>query len=288
MLPVGIRDFHELLDVLVPKRNGALVVIKGFFDASTRQKSGIFCVAGFAFRKLQLQKFERDWWNLFGKYGGCHMKELVHGIGRFADADRDSLIKAAVQILRKRSCFGIVVSCNLHEMNRLLPTWVRGFEHAYPVCCHMAMTALGSKISDSGSDDRVAYFFETGDEYSGCAHDFMNRYCQVPVCKKAYRHSSHAFVDKEDAMALQSADMLAWECAKYLDETVGQRVRPMRLSLAHMLLSRNAINYDDKKFKILHLTGESLKKWAEQVWQLGMEQRAEDAARKSSPSDESS
>ena len=265
------------------------MVLKGFFDASARP-GGVFCVAGFAFKKLQLQKFDRDWWKFFGKYGGCHMKELTfRRHGRFKGVEQqeaDRLIAEAVKILRKRASFGVAVSCDLKEIDSLLPKWIQGFEHAYPVCCHMAMHILGSKIAESGSDHEVAYTFETGDLYSGCAHNFMKNALKAPEVVAAYRHKSHVFADKADALALQGADMLAWEWAKYFDETVGKRIRPMRLSLQHLLRDPRTAGYDDKVYKLAHLTGDSLKRWSEQVTELGLSQLAEDTARKNRSSGE--
>ena len=281
-LPVAVRGFHELVHILVPDSQGALVVLKAYFDASARVKCGLFSVEGFAFPKLQLMKFDRDWHALFGKYGGCHMKDLTHGHGRFKGIkleETDRLVRGAVAILRKRAWYGIAVSCNLKELDPLLPKWIQGFEHAYPVCCHMAMTMLGKKIREGGHDHEVAYFFETGDQYSGCAHRFLDHVTKSPEVKESYRHSSHSFVDKDDALALQGADMLAWEWAKYRDETVDQRIRPMRRSLGYLLLDQHA-GYNKRVFHLTHLEGTPLQRWSEKVTALGLSELAEREARK--------
>jgi hypothetical protein len=287
-LPAGVRGFHELLDILLPKRNGLAVILKAFFDASARPQSGVFCVAGFAFRKLQLQKFDRDWWRLFGKYGGCHMKELTQLRGRFVGIDRaeaDRLTKQAVAIMCQRTLYGVAVSCYLQEMNALLPKWIRGFEHAYPVCCHQAMVLLAIHMNKFGSDDQVAYTFETGDLYAGSAHQFMERASADPSLRKALRHNSHTFANNDDVLALQAADMWAWEFAKYIDETAGQRKRVMRKSLAALLRGRNS-NLDRDRFIFNHLTGDHLQALMHEARRLGLMQRAEDAARKNRSSGE--
>ena len=280
-LPEGVLGFHELLEIILPRGLGAVVILKAFFDASSRPKTKVFCLAGFAFRKLQLQKFDRDWWRLFGRYGGCHMKELAHRTGRFGgidDIEQRRLIKEAVAILQKRACYGLVVSCWKHEVHAVLPRWVKGFEGAYPLCSHMAMTMLGARIRRSGADDRAAYVFESGDEYSGSAHEFMNRAEKSPEVMESYRHYSHSFVQKKDALALQAADLLAWECAKFLEETLAQRIRPMRLSLAHLLADKRTGDLDSR-FSFAHLTGEPLRKFANHVRRLATEQQDEKAAR---------
>lgn len=250
--------FHALLDSVLPARNGVLFVLKAYFDASTRN-SGLFCVAGYAFEKDQVKKFDREWWKIFGAYGGCHMKELAHSQGRFSgitNIQAGELQKQAVKVIKARVSFGVVISCNLNEIHEILPTWIDGFQHAYPVCCNVAMTGLGMKLDESGRNDEVAYFFESGDDFSAAAHRFMSRTDDTPVLKKSYHHSSHTFISKEKALALQAADMLAWEWAKYMDETRETRVRPMRKSLAALMGTNGEF---DQRYKGTHLTGEPLR-----------------------------
>jgi hypothetical protein len=280
--PAGVNDsfFINLLDTLLPGKYGVLVVLHAYFDASER-KSGIFCVAGIAFAKQQVKKFDREWWKLFGEYGGCHMKELAHRTGRFKGIDKaetDRLMKAAIKIINQRISFGVAISCDLSELNAILPKWIQGFEHAYPVCCHLAMTTLGSLVDKSGHKDDIAYFFESGDNYAGAAHKFMARTDDVPELKKSYRHKSDSFINKNDALSLQAADIFAWEIAKYQDETVRKRIRNMRLSLA-TLLSVNK-KYDTKRYKIMHLTGNPLESFVNKVKVLGLLQREENAAKR--------
>lgn len=281
--------FSDLLDVLLPGRNRDLVLLNAYFDASAR-KPGTFCVAGYVFAKPQVKKFDRQWWALFGIYGGTHMKELAGGYGRFKGVDaptRGALLIDAVQIIRQRISFGVAVSCDLNEINSLLPTWMQGFEHAYPVCCHIAMTALGMKVKDSGHSDDIAYFFEDGDDYSASAHKFMDRASHIPELRESYCYGSSTFICKRKALALQAADILAWEWAKYMDETVGRRNqplrRPMRKSLAALV--RDGNDYDSKHYQVSHITGIPLRRYLKSVTELGlMEIEERMAAKATQPS----
>ncbi|MCL4798130.1 MAG: hypothetical protein KJ025_00985 [Burkholderiales bacterium] len=282
----SVPDDHFLavLDAVLPSRRGVVAVLKAYFDASERP-DGTFCVAGFAFAKEQVKKFDKEWWALFGAYGGCHMKELAHRTGRFKGISTEEsirLIKRAVAIINKRTSFGIAVSCYTDEMAQVLPKWIDGFQGAYPVCCHMAMTALGSKVQESGHDDEIAYFFESGDKHSGAAHRFMGKADESPELKASYRHRSHTFIGRDSALPLQSADIFAWEFTKYWDETAQKRIRLMRKSLV-ALLSKGAANYDKKKYKLLHLSGPPLQRFATSVARLGLLQIEEDGIRKNRP-----
>jgi hypothetical protein len=280
----GSRDdvFADLVDVLLPGRGGTVVVLQAYFDASERP-GGVYCVAGFAFAKEQVKKFNRDWWRLFGKFGGCHMKELAHGVGRFKGVDikpRGLLQIEAVKIIRKRITYGVIVSCDKIEIESILPKWIDGFQGAYPVCCHMAMTTLGYQIEKSKREDDVAYVFESGDRWSGAAHKFMGHTEDSPELKRSYRHRSHSFVRNEDALALQAADMLAWEWTKFRDETLIQRKRAMRKSLKALVGPNGAM---DKNFDGRHLSGDPLRRFCELVTNLGLLQiqlnQAKDAKR---------
>src|SRR5258708_2752761 len=288
LAPVNDRFFLGLLDTLLPRRNGLAAMLQAYFDAS-RRPSGAFCVAGYAFAKPQVKKFDKEWWSIFGAYGGCHMKELTQRRGRFKTVNPSQageLLKRGVQIIKRRISFGVTISCDVNEMNALLPTWIGGFQHAYPVCCHLAMHALGNLVRKSGHDDEIAYFFESGDEYSGVAHNFMARAIDTPELKESYRYGSHSFIGKDKALPLQAADVLAWEWAKYLDETVTRNIRLMRKSLA-ALLSENT-EYDSKRYGVNHVTGDALKRFGYGVAKVGLLQLGEQKAAKAKPPSASS
>jgi len=272
------------LDVLLPGKGGVLAVLHAYFDASSRQ-TGIFTVAGLAFAKEQVAKFDKEWWALFGKYGGCHMKDLTHGTGGFrgiGTPEAGELLKSAVKIINGRISFGVSVSCNTQELNSLLPTWIQGFEHAYPVCCHLAMLFLGTHIGDNFRGEEIAYFFETGDDYSASAHKFMQRITQMPVLKDKCLYHSHSFIEKKDALSLQAADIWAWEWAKYWDETAFTHSRKMRKSLVALIAKNGAL--DSKRHKITYLKGDPLKRWAEGIKALGLLEVQERQAKEKPPS----
>lgn len=90
----------------------------------------------------------------------------------------------------------------------------------------------------------------------------MGRTDDCPELKEAYRHTSHTFIESDKAWALQAADVLAWEWTKFMDETVTSRKRKMRKSLEALL---GVNNKPDPRYKGLHLTGETLKWFVDNV-----------------------
>lgn len=252
------------------------MVLKAYFDASHRERK-TFCLAGYAFTKGQVKKFDKEWWALFAKYGGCHMTDLANKQEAFEGISKEEanrLVIEAVKIIKRRVSYGVVISCDLAELDPLLPKWVRGFQHAYPVCCHLVMQKLGTFVSDAGTQ-RIAYFFETGDQYEAAAHDFLKVMAATPEVKEVCRHASHAFIPKSEALALQAADVLAWEWAKYMDETILHHIRPMRKSLMELMTKNGQFNID--QYMGHHITGEPLRKWAASTEKLVLQQIDEQA-----------
>lgn len=248
-------------------------MLQAYFDESERV-GGTFCVAGYAFAPEQERRFNKDWHALFGA-AGCRMVELLARQGRFegiSETERDRLVREAVKIIKQRISFGVAVSCNVVEVMRISPTWIRGMGHAYPLCCHLSMMALGKKLIESGSTERVTYVFEAGHEFESEARDFVRSMAQCPEAKEMYRHSGDAFLPKNDAVPLQAADMLAWEWAKFEDETLALGLRPMRKSL------RTLVDRSLKQYCGMHVTGPALVNFMYKVTQLGLLQLRDNRA----------
>lgn len=247
-------------------------MLEAYFDESERT-AGTFCVAGYVFAKQQAKKFAKEWSRLFaGIEGGLHMVDLAHGKESFEGmqpSEKKKLLVEAVRIISLRMSFAVAVSCKLEEMKRYSPAWICGFGHAYPVCCHLAMTTVGQCLDEKNNPEKVAYFFENGHQYEGEARKFMKNAVRVDLLKQSYRYYSDSFVPKADAVALQAADFLAYEWAKCHDETVEREIRPVRESFRAMVKSAPG------RYKVRHVTGTPLVKFMNRVSSLGLSQIAE-------------
>ncbi len=58
-----------------------MVVMQAYFDESERSR--LLTIAGYAFASDQARKWKREFDSVFGKYGGLHMKELIHRQGKY-------------------------------------------------------------------------------------------------------------------------------------------------------------------------------------------------------------
>jgi len=269
--------FFRFLDI-VGNSTGSVVVIDAYFDESERS-GGVLCIAGYAFAHPQAKKFSREWSRLFEPFGGCHMNGLVHRRERFKGVtpqQRDHLLREAVRIINERITAGAAVSCSRAEVAALSPKWIRGFKSPYSVCCHWGMTALEVALRNVGVMAPIAYVFEKGHPDEAEARDVVKQASLSPELRAIYRYHSDAFIPKSDAVPLQAADVLAWEWAKFYDETLEQGLRPIRQSL------RALFAHDPKRYQLSHLSGESLVRAMEKYACLGYEAIGRRVPRKSS------
>jgi hypothetical protein len=131
------------------------------------------------------------------------------------------------------------------------------------------MIATGNFLEKSGSSESVIYAFEAGHPRAAEARDFMRAAVKNPEVKSRYRHAGDSFPPKSQAVPLQAADMLAYEWAKFRDETCERNIRAPRKSLV-ALLGRNI-----KRYSGAHIEGEPLRRYMRQIQELGLLQLRE-------------
>lgn len=247
-------------------------MLEAYFDGSKR-KNGLLCVAGYAFAPAQARKLTKEFISVFGPYGGFHMVDLVakrHGYRDVTDTDGNRLIKKAVDIVKRRFSYGVAVSVDTAEFDAQAPRFIRGLGNAYPFLCHMAMTAMASLAKTHNDLGPITYTFEAGHAHEKEARFAVKLIAGHPESKKTYLHSADAFLYKADAVPLQAADLLAWESAKFKDETIDNKIRKIRLSLSSLF----AANPD--RYKIAFCEGPALSRALSKWRHIGYEQLEDD------------
>jgi hypothetical protein len=275
-------DEGDLFDIIYPEDDAAAVVLTAYLDESGREvtdgdrRADVFAVAGYIFTSRQARDFKREWKPFFSKYGGCHMKELVHRVGAFKGIEpeeRDRLVKGAVRIIRNHALAGVVTSCWVQEVEAHSPDFIRGFSNAYSILCHMALSTVGYWARlNAYANAPIAFFIENGQEHRAEADDLISLAIRHDSeLRRAYQYRSHTFADRKDVIALQAADVLAWEWTKFVSETAVVKKRPMRRSFGHLVHGRL------DKYRFQHFSGEKFIKYLGQVRKLGLSQLRDDA-----------
>jgi hypothetical protein len=266
--------FEELLD-FCPR---TVALLQAYFDESERG-NGLLCVAGYGFKSSQARKLTKEFRDVFGMYGGFHMKDLVSrtkGFEGISDPDRVRLVKEAVSIVKRRFSYGVAVTVNIDEYRRLAPRFIRGLRNPYPFLCHLAMTAMVKRAGDYDDPDPITYVFEAGHADQGEAELMVGQMNSSPELRKHYQYHGHAFLPKPDAVPLQAADLLAWEAAKFQHESVDATLnpRPIRLSLLSLF------EPDTRRYEFAFCKGPALERTLKKYAALGIEQIREETEAK--------
>ncbi len=214
-------------------------MIYAYFDESERP-GGTFCVACYCFFPEQVRKANREIGRLLGDKV-FHTTDLAALRGEFtgyARSEADTLLKNFVGVIRRRAAFGAAISCNPKQTSEVWPDF-DGSKSAYAVCLNFCMVAIRRWSERATNAERVAYVFEAGHRCEAEARRFMANLTLFDDLKELFSLHSHEFLGKRQARLLGAADLLAWECAKYMEETknveAGAPVRPMRKSLEALL-----------------------------------------------------
>ena len=214
-------------------------MIYAYFDESERP-GGTFCVACYCFFPEQARKASREIGRLLGDkvFHATDLAALRGEFSGYARPEADELLRNFVGVIRRRAAFGAAFSCNPKQTSEAWPDF-DGSKSAYAVCLNFCMVAIRRWSERVTNAERVAYVFETGHRCEAEARRFLANLSLFDELKELFSLHSHEFAGKRQARLLSAADLLAWECAKYMEETknaeAGAAVRPMRKSLEALL-----------------------------------------------------
>jgi hypothetical protein len=249
-----------------------MILLEAYFDESARP-NGLLCVAGFIFAHEQAQKLAKEFVQSFGSYGGFHMKDLVHkkkGFRAISDSQRDQLLKEAVRIVAKRFSYGVAVTVDEAEYKAKAPRWIRGFGNAYPFLCHVVMSATALIARKHGDPGPIKYIYEAGHAHEAEARHMVRQMSLSAELQKHFMYSGDDFLPKKDSVPLQAADLLAWEAAKFKDETVDTEIRKIRQSLLRLFAA------NPKRYQVAFCGGDALTRALQKYRALGLEQLSEE------------
>lgn len=271
-------DWDDLIDLHFPDKDGHLVVLRVYVDASTRDTDGLLSVAGYLIRSERVRPFRKAWRQAFGseKFSWADLiarnNQFSRLRGKEHDSEHSELVKAGVRLVRDNVIAGSIISCWHKEIADHSPTFVKGFARAYSIACHMALANMGDWARKNNFNGRFAYILEAGDDHDGEANHLLNYAGQVPEIAELYRWSGHSFVPKDAGSPFHAPDLFAWEWGKFVMETGIQKKRSMRLSFAHLLYQRL------DSYKFLHISGPRFQQFLRTMGDLAYEQLKEEAA----------
>jgi hypothetical protein len=225
-------DILSLLDDVLPREGGLLVMLKAYLDRAAKKgaKDEVMCVACVMFKPVAYSQFLRSWNRMLGEWGASyfHAKEFFPGTGQFRrdTPQRQQLFekhsRQIPEIISRSIARIMVVSFRPQEFLAVAsPEWKKQIG----TCLHSQATQICLLINgdwlmeDNLKGESFAYFMESGDEDEA---EVLRAVQAMRAHEKTARHinaKSFTTVDKGQARGLEAADYVAWQWNKYYIES---------------------------------------------------------------------
>jgi hypothetical protein len=192
-----------------------VMIAEAFIDESgTHHGSPMMTVAGYLFKQAQARRFSRDWRKTLDKYGlpAAHQTDCANGNGDYKKMSMDDRIavgRLLIENIKRRTLYGFGVSVDPSAYERIV-----GRENNAPSCYAFALlhcfVLLSRWAKETSFDGKITYVFEAGHGSQSEANRFLDAILEQGSRLSGF-YAGHAFLDKQQALELQAADMLAWQ-----------------------------------------------------------------------------
>jgi hypothetical protein len=142
---------------------------------------------------------------------------------------RTERLARAIDIINRHVMFSVLVNTDPEAFERLMsPAAKAAVGGPYGLCAIAAMRTVGFWTDDQKIDEPIPHVFEVGAEgASEVVKAFQMAYADARL-RKENRMIGLVFRGKREVVQLQAADILAWECHRYLTDWGFQGAPPKR------------------------------------------------------------
>lgn len=120
-----------------------------------------------------------------------------------------------MELLKRHARLGICLSFDMNLCPMLSQVELPGIPNVdhYTLCCYWALIRIAAEAEKAQMKEDIHYFFEAGNSNQKSANRMLESVFNVVRQKVRYRYAGHKFVEKEEAVGVQAADILAWQWA---------------------------------------------------------------------------
>jgi hypothetical protein len=210
---------------------GALGVVRAYVDESAdERKRYAYAVAGLIGSEEQWLGLELLWEDRTADLKNAfHMNECETFHGEFEGWDvskKQSLITDLTGIIRDSKLYGFGSSVDIPTFHSVFPDEPK--DALYFLCFRHVICQMSFWGTEAGQ--RVAFVFDRQQEFAQRAHRLFDRLRKSPA-KFGASLGSLAFEDRRKFVALQAADLVAYETFKIQHHTEHDTARSPRRSL---------------------------------------------------------
>lgn len=214
------QDVWTLSRLFLAEREGVVAVFKVFLDESgTHDDSTVIAVGAYIGRPQTWRDWTKAWNKAKKPIKVMHAADCQNFKNEFEGWDaerRDAFVRPLLPVIPAHNLIGVVIGIRLEDFQAALanrPDLMEVFGSPYGACVQWTMTRVMEILAEGGKPERIAFVHEVN-QYKGeamKAFEWVKEH-HNPLVSPV----SLAFGSKEDFVPLQSADILAYEGAKFL------------------------------------------------------------------------
>lgn len=210
-------------------------------ESGSNPSTRVFSIGGFAAHSIVWYQLENRWRRMLDRHKICvfHMADCQSGFGEFKDwplERRHGLIREAIQLLTSfRELNGFSAALLVEDFNDLIKGDVKAVvgDH-YSLCFQKCVYDLCIKAERLRKGEWLTFIVEEQPQFTGRIGELYEKICRKETWPNRHRLGSLQIGTKNDFVMLQTADIVAYEAFKQVDNSeFGQR--PIRKSLQALL-----------------------------------------------------
>ena len=242
-------------------REGVAVLIHGYFDESSEGscQDGIFSVSGYVLDRNSAVSLEVDWAAMLNLYRlkFFHMCECNSNSGEFAKntgEECDLCAREAIRIAKKYPLHGRATVLVKSDYIEILQN--EGFDcDPYTFLVWYMFVQMNKWVKESRPESKMTLFFEDGYQAAPQAKSLLRIFKDEGRAGKNCL-SAYAFVQKEESLPTQAADLIAWHIRKGYENM--KKNRPIRQDTKALFEGNIILTEEFTRDKLMHLRSKFL------------------------------
>jgi hypothetical protein len=233
----------------IAPRDRLVLVLHGYFDESgTHGGSRAISVAGYLSTADRWLTFEQEWKAALNAYGleSFHMTDFVARKEEFAsweDAERSERLANLIAIINRNVVASVAFALPMRDYYSIFSKTAKHYTGgAYGLAAVSCFMDASSAVQTEHPNAKIAYVFERGVKGRGQVMKVFDHACDSPELRASHRLLSLKYEDKRDFVALQAADILAYELYRHLPIQLNELPEMPRMNVLRAL-QKCPINY---------------------------------------------
>lgn len=211
-----------LIRHMLPRGEVIVALYEAYIDESgTHEGSPASVVGGYVIRSDNAEKMLKEWQQVLQEYGlpYFHMVDCAHRAPPFdklAKSECIAIEKKMITLIKRYTFIGFV---NFIPPAKHFP--IELTRDIYVSCIWNAICSIIGEIKAKDWDGQVSIFIEQGHDREADAISEIKNFAM----REPERIIKYAAVKKTEQPLIQAADLLVWQCHKYVkDKIIGTRL----------------------------------------------------------------